>query len=78
MRPYIHLCHLYRSKIIRIRVVLFLKGTRQMSRCGFSPQVAQILNKLLLSYETVDVLDSPEMRWDQGILPVAHDFATVR
>ncbi len=44
------------------RVVLFMKGTRQMPQCGFSAQVVQILNKLLLSYETVDVLDSPEMQ----------------
>ena len=44
------------------RVVLFMKGTRQMPLCGFSAQVVQILNKLLPSYETVDVLDSLEMR----------------
>jgi len=44
------------------RVVLFMKGNRQMPQCGFSGQVVQILNKLLPSYETVDVLDSPELR----------------
>ncbi len=44
------------------RVVLFMKGTRQRPQCGFSAQVVQILNKLLPSYETVDVLDSPELR----------------
>jgi monothiol glutaredoxin len=44
------------------RVVLFMKGTRQMPQCGFSAQVVQILNKLLPSYETVDVLDSPQLR----------------
>lgn len=44
------------------RVVLFMKGTRQMPQCGFSAQVVQILNRLLPSYETVDVLDSPELR----------------
>ena len=44
------------------RVVLFMKGNRQMPQCGFSSQVVQILNKLLPSYETVDVLDSPELR----------------
>ena len=27
------------------RVVLFMKGTRQMPQCGFSAQVVQILNK---------------------------------
>ena len=44
------------------RVVLFMKGNRQMPQCGFSSQVVQILNKLLPSYETIDVLDSPELR----------------
>jgi len=44
------------------RVVLFMKGTRQMPQCGFSAQVVQILNNLPVSYETVDVLDSPELR----------------
>jgi len=44
------------------RVVLFMKGNRQMPQCGFSAQVVQILNTLLPSYETIDVLDSPELR----------------
>ena len=44
------------------RVVLFMKGTRRMPQCGFSTQVVQILDQLLPSYETVDVLNSPEMR----------------
>lgn len=44
------------------RVVLFMKGTRQMPQCGFSAQVVRILDALLPSYETVDVLDSPELR----------------
>ena len=44
------------------RVVLFMKGTRQMPQCGFSAQVVQILDKLVPSYETVDVLRSPELR----------------
>lgn len=43
-------------------VVLFMKGTRQMPQCGFSSQVVQILNQLVPSYETVDVLSSPELR----------------
>jgi monothiol glutaredoxin len=44
------------------RVVLFMKGTRQMPQCGFSAQVVQILDELVPSYETVDVLRSPELR----------------
>ena len=44
------------------QVVLFMKGTRQMPQCGFSAQVVRILDALLPSYETIDVLDSPELR----------------
>ncbi len=44
------------------RVVLFMKGTRRTPQCGFSAQVVQILDGLVPSYETVDVLRSPELR----------------
>jgi len=44
------------------RVVLFMKGDRRMPQCGFSAQVVQILDALVPSYETVDVLRSPELR----------------
>jgi monothiol glutaredoxin len=44
------------------RVVLFMKGTREMPQCGFSAEVVQILDELLPSYETVDVLRSPGLR----------------
>jgi monothiol glutaredoxin len=48
--------------LARERVVLFMKGSRQMPQCGFSAQVVQILDEHLSSYETVDVLRSAEMR----------------
>jgi monothiol glutaredoxin len=39
-----------------------MKGTPRNPQCGFSAQVVQILDELLPSYETVDVLSSPELR----------------
>ncbi len=48
--------------LAKSRVVLFMKGNRRMPQCGFSAQVVQILDKLVPSYETVDVLLSPELR----------------
>ena len=48
--------------LARERVVLFMKGSRQMPQCGFSAQVVQVLDELLPDYETVDVLRSPELR----------------
>jgi len=47
------------------KVVLFMKGNRRMPRCGFSATVVGILDGMLDSYETVDVLSDPAVR--QGI-----------
>jgi monothiol glutaredoxin len=44
------------------RVVLFMKGSRRFPQCGFSASVVQILDKLLPSYETVNILTDPELR----------------
>ena len=48
--------------VAKNRVVLFMKGTRQTPQCGFSAQIVKILDELQPSYETVDVLRSPEIR----------------
>lgn len=47
------------------KIMVFMKGTKLMPQCGFSNNVVQILNTLGVSYETVNVLDDPELR--QGI-----------
>lgn len=44
------------------QVVLFMKGSPQAPRCGFSAKAAGILDSLLGSYHTVDVLDDQEIR----------------
>jgi len=46
----------------RDRVVLFMKGTRDAPRCGFSAAVVEILDGLLDQYTTVDVLADAELR----------------
>ncbi len=46
-------------------VVLFMKGDRRSPQCGFSATVVSILDDLLDSYETCNVLADPELR--QGI-----------
>jgi len=43
-------------------VVLFMKGTKQMPQCGFSMQVAQILNYLGVDFKDINVLDDLAMR----------------
>jgi monothiol glutaredoxin len=43
-------------------VVLFMKGTADMPMCGFSGRATQVLNQLNVSFKTVNVLDSDELR----------------
>ncbi len=43
-------------------VVLFMKGTPLFPQCGFSSTAIQILERLGIDYETVDVLADPEVR----------------
>ena len=43
-------------------VVLFMKGTALFPQCGFSSRAVAILDRLGAKYETVDVLQDPEVR----------------
>ncbi len=43
-------------------VVLFMKGTKDMPQCGFSMQVAQMLNQLGVDFKDVNVLDDMGVR----------------
>ena len=43
-------------------VVLFMKGTALFPQCGFSSRAVAILDRLGAGYETVDVLQDPEIR----------------
>jgi len=46
-------------------VVLFMKGTPVFPMCGFSAATVEVLNKIGVKFESVNVLESDEMR--QGI-----------
>ena len=46
-------------------IVLFMKGTALFPQCGFSSRAVSILDHVGATYETVDVLQDPEIR--QGI-----------
>ena len=43
-------------------VVLFMKGTALFPQCGFSSRAVAILDHLGVGFETVDVLQDPEIR----------------
>lgn len=47
------------------KIFVFMKGTKLMPMCGFSNNVVQMLNSLGVPFETLDVLEEPEIR--QGI-----------
>lgn len=47
------------------KIFVFMKGTKLMPMCGFSNNVVQILNSLGVPFETIDVLENPDIR--QGI-----------
>lgn len=46
-------------------VVLYMKGNPTFPQCGFSSTVVQILDYIGTDYESVNVLEDPEIR--QGI-----------
>jgi monothiol glutaredoxin len=58
----------------RSDVVLFMKGTALFPQCGFSSRAVAILDHLGVGFETVDVLQDPEIR--QGIKDYS-DWPTV-
>ena len=43
-------------------IVLFMKGTPQFPMCGFSSRAAQALKKAGAHFESVNVLEDPEIR----------------
>ena len=44
------------------RVILFMKGTKQMPLCGFSAKVVNLLKDLEIDFETRNVLEDDELR----------------
>ena len=55
-------------------IVLYMKGTRDMPKCGFSASVSALLVNLEVPFKDVNVLKSHGMR--QGIKEYA-DWATI-
>lgn len=43
-------------------VVLFMKGSAKIPQCGFSSVVAQILQRLDVTFKDINVLADPELR----------------
>ena len=50
------------AEVAANKVFLYLKGTPEQPRCGFSNQVVQILNHLGVEYGSRDILVDPRIR----------------
>jgi monothiol glutaredoxin len=44
------------------KILIFMKGTPTMPMCGFSAATIDVFNQLGVKYDTVNVLDDPELR----------------
>ncbi len=51
-----------RQTIEKNAIVIFMKGNRHFPQCGFSAGAVEIFEELGVPYETVDVLQDPEVR----------------
>jgi monothiol glutaredoxin len=50
------------------RVMLFMKGSPEQPRCGFSAQVVSILNATGTEYSALDILPDPRIRQELSAL----------
>ena len=51
-----------RKQVADTDIVVFMKGTKQFPQCGFSGQVAQILEYLDVDYQDINVLEDMSVR----------------
>ncbi|XP_006630464.1 glutaredoxin 3 [Lepisosteus oculatus] len=57
--------HRLKALINKAPVMLFMKGSKEMAKCGFSRQILEIMNSSGVDYETFDILQDEEVR--QGL-----------
>ncbi|KAM9310574.1 glutaredoxin 3 [Pholidichthys leucotaenia] len=57
--------HRLKTLVNRGLVMLFMKGSKEAARCGFSRQILEILNGTGVDYDTFDILQDEEVR--QGL-----------
>lgn len=50
------------SQINQNKILIYMKGTKEMPQCGFSARVVEIFKSYGVPFETVNVLADPELR----------------
>jgi monothiol glutaredoxin len=53
---------LIKKNIEENRVILFMKGNKDLPMCGYSSRAVETLKKYAIEFATVNVLDSDELR----------------
>ena len=51
-----------RDTVGKNHIVIFMKGNRHFPQCGFSASTVEVFEHLGAPFETVDVLQDPEIR----------------
>jgi monothiol glutaredoxin len=51
-----------RNTVEQNRIVIYMKGNRHFPQCGFSAATVEVFETLGVPFETVDVLQDPEVR----------------
>ncbi|MBI1817659.1 MAG: Grx4 family monothiol glutaredoxin [Deltaproteobacteria bacterium] len=51
-----------KSMIDKNKIVIFMKGTPNLPMCGFSAATIELFNRIGVPYETVNVLENPQIR----------------
>ena len=51
-----------KKDILDNKIMLYMKGTKLMPMCGFSATVINILNAYGIEYESVNILEDPDIR----------------
>ena len=44
------------------RIMLYMKGTKEMPMCGFSSTVIRVLNMYNINYKDINILEDPNIR----------------
>ncbi len=50
------------KEISQNKILLYIKGTKNMPMCGFSSAVLQIFKGIGKPFETINILENPEIR----------------
>lgn len=51
-----------KKEISENRIIIYMKGTKEMPRCGFSAAAVQVLNEYGVAYKDVNVLEDQD-KW---------------